>query len=110
MTIEITKLLEFLCKAQQLSPYTQIDKRDEGYKITMCCDWHDSNHFNDRSTFITNEGKSSWNNGEDYDLYTMDSILDDLLARKAERETKAGKRRALIARLTDEEKELLGLS
>jgi hypothetical protein len=37
-------------------------------------------------------------------------MLDDLLMRQAEREAKAGKRRALIARLTDEEKELLGVS
>jgi hypothetical protein len=108
--IKATELLEFLCKAQQLSPYTQIDKRDEGYKITMCCDWHDSNHFTDRSTFVTNEGEASRDIWEVFDFYTIDCILDDLLARKAERETKEGKRRALIARLTDEEKELLGVS
>jgi hypothetical protein len=108
--IKATELLEFLSKAQQLSPYTQIDKKDEGYKITMCCDWHDSNHFNDQSIFITYEGESHWTSGGDYDFHTMDGILDDLLARKAEREAKEGKRRALIARLTDEEKELLGVS
>ena len=108
--IKATELLEFLCKAQKLSPYTQIDREDEGYKITMCYDWHDTNHFSDQSIFITNEGQSHWSGGGDYDFCTMDGMLDDLLIKQAEREAKAGKRRALIARLTDEEKELLGVS
>jgi hypothetical protein len=39
----------------------------------------------------------------------MEDILDDLLRREAEREIKAQKRKQLIARMSDEEKELLGL-
>jgi hypothetical protein len=44
-----------------------------------------------------------------FTIWIMDYTLDDRLIRKAKREAKKGMRRALIARLTDEEKELLGV-
>ena len=108
--IETTELLEFLCKAQKVSPSgVTIRQMDEGFKITLYCDWHDDNRFYQQSIFIDNKGESHWNSGGDYDFCTMEDILDDLLRREAEREIKAQKRKQLIARMSDEEKELLGL-
>lgn len=103
-------LLKFLCKAQKASPSgITICQMDEGFKITLYCDWHDDNRFYHQSIFIDNKGESHWNSGGDYDFCTMDGMLDDLLRKEAEREIKAQKRKELIARMSDEDKELLGL-
>jgi len=109
MTITTTELLSFLCKAQKLSitsiAYTQTD---EGYKITLCTDWYDDGGWFDKTVFITNEGESTWEKG-DYDFHTMSGILDEMLEEQAQRKLKEEKRKELIARLTDEERELLGV-
>jgi phenylalanyl-tRNA synthetase beta subunit len=108
--IETTELLNFLYKAQQVSACGAVFRQtDEGYKITLYCDWHDDGNNYKQSIFIDNEGESTWNNGEDYDFYTMNDILDAMLEEQKQKEIKAQKRKELIARLTDEEKELLGL-
>ena len=108
--IETTELLDFLTKAQKVSPYgATFRQTDEGYKITLYCDWHDDGNNYKQSIFIDNEGESSWNNGEDYDFYTMNDILDEMIKLQKQKEIKAQKRQELIARLTDEEKELLGV-
>lgn len=107
--IETTELLEFLCKAQKASPSgVTICQMDGGFKITLYCDWNDNNDFYHQSILITTEGESTWYDG-DYDFCTMDGMLDDLLRKEAEREIKAQKRKELIARMSDEDKELLGL-
>ena len=107
--ITTTELLDFLCKAQKLSiidvTYTQTD---EGYKITLRDDWLDDANWYNQTVFITNEGESTWDKG-DYEFYTMDRILDEKLEEQKQKEIKAQKRKELIARLTDEEKELLGV-
>ena len=106
--ITTTELLEFLYKAQRLSSYGPSFRQvDEGYKITLYLDWEGDNNFFNQSIFVDNEGESSWNNGGDYDFYTMDNILDEMIAKQQEKEIKAQKRKELIARLTDEEKDLL---
>ena len=110
--IETTELLNFLCKAQQLSACgATFRQTDEGYKITLYLDWNDDGNNYKQSIFITNEGESTWDNGEDYfaDFYTMNDILDGMIMKQQEKEIKAQKRKELIARLTDEEKELLGV-
>ena len=53
-------------------------------------------------------GLSNWTVG-DYEFYTMNSVLDELVQRKEEKEIKRQKRQELLSRLTDEEKELLGV-
>jgi hypothetical protein len=107
--ITTTELLDFLCKAQKLSiidvTYTQTD---EGYTITLRDDWYDDNQWSNKTVFITNEGESTWDKGS-YEFWTMDSILDEKLEERKQKEIKAQKRQELIARLTDEEKELLNL-
>lgn len=108
--ITTTELLSFLCKAQKLSitsiAYTQTD---EGYKITLRDDWYDDGRWSDNTVFITNEGESTWEKG-DYDFETMNGILGAKLEEQLQKEIKAQKRQELIAKMTDEEKELLGLS
>jgi hypothetical protein len=108
--IETTELLEFFCKAHKLSIFdVTFLQTDEGYKITLRADWRDDNNWCDRSIFIDNEGRSDWDNGGDYDFYTMNNILDEMLVEQTQKEIKAQKRQELIARMSDEDKELLGL-
>ena len=107
--ITTIELLNFLTKAQKLSPSdVTIRQTDEGYKITLYCDWCDDNDFYHLSVFITNEGESTWEKG-DYDFHTMDDILDQMLEKEEQKKIKAQKRKELIARMSDEDKELLGL-
>lgn len=108
--ITTTELLDFLCKAQKLSILdVTFRQTDEGYKITLRNDWYDDGKWSNYTVFIDNEGRSDWNSGGDYDFCTMDSILDEMLVKQQEKEIKARKRQELIARLTDEEKDLLGV-
>ena len=108
--ITATELLNFLTKAQQLSACgATFRQTDEGYKITLYCDWYDDGNNYKQSIFIDKEGESTWDNGADYDFYTMDRILDEMLELQKQKEIKAQKRKELIARLTDEEKDLLGV-
>lgn len=108
--ITVTELLEFLCKAQKLSildvTFRQID---EGYKITLRNDWHDDGKWSNQTVFIDNEGRSDWGKGGDYDFYTMDRILDEMLELQKQKEIKAQKRKELIESLTPEQRELLGV-
>jgi hypothetical protein len=109
MTIQTTDLLEFLSKADKVSTYVNIFKKEEGYKITLHCDWNDDNNFYQKSIFIDNDGESDWKSG-DYDFYTMDNILDEKLREEEQRLIKAQKRKELIDSLTPEQRELLDLS
>lgn len=109
--ITSTELLNFLCKAHKLCIFNIIFRQtDEGYKITLRHDWHgDGNKNYKQSIFIDKEGESTWDNGVDYDFYAMNDILDEMLEEEEQKKIKAQKRQELIARLTDEEKELLGV-
>lgn len=108
--ITTTELLNFLCKAQQLSiSCVTIRQNDESYKITLYCDWHDDNDFYYQSIFIDNEGETFWNN-QGHDFYSMDRILDEKLEKQTQKEIKEQKRKELIDSLTPEQKELLGVS
>ena len=107
--ITATELLEFLCKAQKLSILDiTFRQTDEGYTITLRDDWYDENSWSNETVFIDNEGNSSWNKGN-YEFHTMNGILDEKLEEQKQKELKEQKRQELIARLTDEEKELLGV-
>ena len=107
--ITTTELLDFLCKAEKLSIVdVSFRQTDEGYTITLSDDWYDSNEWSNKTVFITNEGESTWDKG-DYEFYTMNNILDEKLEEQKQKEIKAQKRKELIARLTDEEKDLLGV-
>jgi len=107
--ITATELLNFLTKAQRVSTGgASFRQNDEGYTIVLHCDWHDDGHYSRQTVFIDNKGNSTWEKG-DYDFGTMDGILDEMVEREHQKEIKEQKRQELIARLTDEEKELLGV-
>ena len=107
--ITATELLDFLIKAQTVSGAgATFRQNDDGYYITLYCDWHDNNNYSKQTVFITNEGESTWEKG-DYDFETMNNILDEMVEKQKQEEIKEQKRQELIARLTDEEKELLGV-
>jgi len=106
--IFLVEFLEFLYKAEKLNIHKNITKDDEGYSIILYYDWNDDNHFYNKEVFITNDGESNWKTG-DYDFDTINAILDKELEKQKERELKEQKRKQLIDRLTDEEKELLNL-
>ena len=107
--ITATELLDFLTKAQRVSSAgITFRKNDEGYTIVLYCDWHDDGHYSRQTVFINNENESTWEKG-DYDFDTMNNILDEMVEREKQKEIKEQKRQELIARLTDEEKDLLGV-
>ena len=111
-TITTTKLLDFLVKADKVSSHVYFTKRQwQGnglYEIAINTDWDDNKNFYTATTSITEDGHSTWKNS-DYEFFTMDSVLDDLVEKEEERRIKRQKREELLSRLTDEEKELLGV-
>ena len=112
MTEAITapQLLDFLAKADKVSSSVTVKKEMDFYEISIYADWGENNHFYSQTTCITEDGRaSSWKNC-DYEFFTMTCELDYLVKKEEEREIKRQKRQELLSRLTDEEKELLGLS
>ena len=108
--ITATELLDFLCKAQKLSILDiTFRQTDEGYTITLRDDWYDDNKWYNKTVFFDNEGQSNWDTGGDYDFHTLNNILDEKLEEQKQKEIKEQKRQELIARLTDEERDLLGV-
>ena len=110
--ITTTRLLDFLVKAHKVSTYVNVTERfwqgKELYEIAIHCDWDDDGDFYTHTTSITKDGLSTWQ-CSDYEFFTMDSLLDGRVQRLEERELKRQKREELLSRLTDEEKELLGV-
>lgn len=107
--ITVTELLDFLTKAQKLSPSgVSLHQTDEGYKITLYLDWDNDNNFYNQSIFVDNKGESIWDKG-DYPFEIMNNILDEMYEREEQKEIKAQKRKELIESLTPEQRELLGV-
>jgi hypothetical protein len=106
MIIKTTDLLELLAKAEQLdlSIFVKQDK-DGNYVVTFYELY--TNRF-DETVIITKECENDWNNGTCSCEYLMDTFVD-MLKQKEEEKLKEQKRKELLTRLTDEEKELLGL-
>jgi len=106
MTIRVTELLKLLSKAEKLDLSVNVrEDKDKDYVIKIAEKWGDD--FNEK-VIITQGGESNWNKGN-YSFDTMMDILDEMLEEKLQKEIKEQKRKELIARLTDEEKELLGV-
>ena len=109
MHIKTTELLDFLVKAQKLSIIITLRKSNEGYEFFLRRDWSESASWYNKYVFITNDGESTWDKGE-YEFYHMNHILDKLLVEKEQKKKiKEQKRQEILARLTDEEKEILGI-
>jgi hypothetical protein len=107
MTIQVTKLLELFSKAKQLGATYDIKQYEDGFEVKIYYAWVSDDYYHE-TLFITNEGESNWEKGN-YEFYAMMELLDEKLEEEKQKEIKAQKRKELIARLTSEEKELLGL-
>jgi len=102
-TITTTQLLEFIAKAQKISPDVKVGEGDNGYDIAIYADWDADDNFYTQSIFISHKGESS-------NFHEMSFEIDYLFRVEEERENKHKKRQELLSRLSDEEKELLGVS
>ena len=107
MTIKITDLLELLAYAGELDLSIFVKQNKDGDYIVQFYELY-TNKFAEH-TIITKEGENDWCNGGTCSFeYLMDTFVD-MLKQKEEEKLKAQKRQELLARLTNEEKELLGV-
>jgi hypothetical protein len=106
MTIKTTELLKLFTKAKQLGFSVEV-REDDGDYVIRIYEMFRPEGF-DEKVVITQKGDSDWDKG-DYSFDCMMDILDEQLEEKRQEEIKEQKRQELLARLTDEEKELLGL-
>ena len=107
MTIKATELLKLFSKAKQLQLSVEVREDKDGDYVVRIYEMFCQEGF-DEKVIITQKAESDWNKGC-YSFDTMMDILDEQLEEKRQEEIKAEKRKELIARLTDEEKELLGV-
>jgi hypothetical protein len=107
MTIKTTELLKLFTKAKQLDLSVEVREDKDGDYVIRIYEMFRPENFDEKAV-ITQQGESNWNKG-DYSFDAMMDILDEMLEEKEKEKIKAEKRKELIARLTDEEKELLGL-
>jgi len=107
MTIKATELLKLFTKAKQLDLSVEVREDKDGDYVIRIYEMFRPENF-DKKAIITQQGERNWNKG-DYSFDAMMDILDEMLEEKEKEKIKAEKRKELIARLTDEEKELLGI-
>jgi hypothetical protein len=106
MIIKTTDLLELLAKAGELDLSIFVKQDEDGDYILKFYELY-TNDFEEHTT-ITKECESNWDNsGCSFD-YLMDTFVD-MLKQKEEEKLKEQKRQELLARLTTEELELLGV-
>lgn len=107
MTIKTTELLDLLSKATQLGlSYEVKENKDVDYKIRFFELY--TNNFSE-TTFITKEGVSDWGHSSCVCVEYLMETFDSMLKQKEEEKLKEQKRQELLDRLTDEEKDLLGV-
>jgi hypothetical protein len=107
MTIKTTELLKLFSKAKQLQLSVEVREDKDGDYVIRIYEMFRQEGF-DEKVVITQNGESNWNKGA-YSFDAMMDVLDGMLEEKLLEEIKARKRQELIARLTEEEKELLGV-
>jgi hypothetical protein len=107
MTIKATELLKLFSKAKQLQLSVEVREDKDGDYVVRIYEMFCQEGF-DEKVIITQKGESNWIKGC-YSFDTMMDILDEMFEEKRQQEIKEQKRQELIARLTDEEKELLGV-
>ncbi len=106
MTIKATELLKLLSKAKQLDLSVEVREDDGDYVVRIYEMFRPENF--DEKVVISQNGESNWNKGS-YGFDAMMDWFDVMLEEKRQEEIKEQKRQELLARLTDEEKELLGV-
>jgi hypothetical protein len=107
MTIKATELLKLFAKADKLDLSVKVREDKDGDYVVRIYEMFRPEKFEEK-VFITKNGESNWNKGS-YSFDAMMDVLDGMLEEKLLEEIKAQKRQELLARLTDEEKELLNL-
>ncbi len=107
MTIKATELLRLFTKAEKLDLSVAVrEDKDGDYVIRIFAMFSPKNF--DEKMFITQKGESNWNKAS-YTIDGMIDILDEQLEEKRQEKIKEQKRQELLARLTDFEKDLLGV-
>ena len=107
MTIRETELLKLFSKAKQLNLSVEVCEDKDGDYVIRIYEMFRSEGF-DEKVVITQNGESNWNKGS-YGFDAMMDWFDVMLEEKLLEEIKERKRQELLARLTSEEKELLGV-
>ena len=106
MTIKTTDLLELLAYAGELDLSIFVRQDEDGDYVLKFYELY-TNNFDER-VVINKEGESNWDKSGCSFEYLMDTFVG-MLKQKEEEKLKAQKRQELLARLTNEEKELLGV-
>ncbi len=106
MTIKATEFLKLFTKAKQLDLSVEVREDDGDYVIRIYEMFHPEGF--DETVFINQQGETNWDK-RCYSFDYMMDVLDEMLEEKRQEEIKEQKRQELLARLTDEEKELLGV-
>ena len=107
MIIKTTDLLELLAYAGELDLSTFVREDEEGNYVVKFYELY-TNKFAEH-IIINKEGENDWNKGTCSCEYLMDTFVS-MLKQKEEEKLKSQKRQELLARLTNEEKELLNLN
>ncbi len=107
MTIQLIELLQLFAKARKLELSVEVREDNDGDYVIRIYEMFRPEKFEEK-VFITENGLSNWSKGS-YSFDAMMDVLDGMLEEKLLEEIKARKRQELIARLTDEERELLGV-
>jgi hypothetical protein len=107
MSIKATELLKLFTKAKQLDLSVEVREDKEGDYVVRIYEMFRPQNF-DEKVVITQKGESDWNKGN-YCFDAMMDVLDEKLEEQLQEQIKEQKRQELLARLTDEEKELLGV-
>ena len=107
MSIKATELLKLFTKAKQLDLSVEVREDKDGDYVVRIFEMFRPEGF-DKTVFITQDGKTNWDRGIYSFDYMMD-VLDGMLEDKRQEKIKEQKRQELLARLTDFEKDLLGV-
>lgn len=106
MIIKTTDLLELLAYAGELDLSIFVRQDEDGDYVLKFYELY-TNNFDER-VVINKEGESNWDKSGCSFEYLMDTFVG-MLSEKKEEKFKAQKRQEALAKLTDEELELLGL-
>ena len=106
MTVSTTDLLELLAYAGELDLSTFVRQDEDGNYVVKFYELY-ANDFNE-TVVITKECESDWDNSGCSFEYLMDTFVD-MLSKKEQEKIKEQKRQEVLAKLTDEELELLGV-
>jgi hypothetical protein len=107
MTIKATEFLKLFTKAKQLDLSVEVCEDKDGDYVIRIYEMFRQENF-DETVFINQQGETNWDK-RCYSFDYMMDVLDEMLEEKRQEEIKEQKRQELLARLTDEEKELLGV-